>query len=82
MGLCPGPSFEGRPEGGEDLAAVHQLGGDWGKALRETAVNPDFYVYRERGLDEIFPWDFIDHGMSKETLKEEYLKAMKEAGEQ
>jgi hypothetical protein len=31
-------------------------------------------------LDEIFPWDFIDHGISKEQLKAEYLKAMKEAG--
>jgi hypothetical protein len=31
-------------------------------------------------LDEIFPWDFIDHGIQKEKLKDEYLKAMKEAG--
>jgi radical SAM superfamily enzyme YgiQ (UPF0313 family) len=66
---------------GRILAEVHRLGGDWGKALRETAINPDFYVYRERSLDERFPWDFIDHGLSKEALKEDYLKAMKEAGE-
>jgi len=31
-------------------------------------------------LDEIFPWDFIDHGIPKERLKEEYVTAMKEAG--
>jgi len=61
------------------LRAVHQNRGDWGKALRETSVNPDFFVYRTRDLDEIFPWDFIDHGISKETLKKEYLKAMEEA---
>ena len=61
------------------LLAVHQNQGDWGKALRETSVNPDFFVYRTRDLDEIFPWDFIDHGISKETLKKEYLKAMEEA---
>jgi len=64
---------------GKILMAAYRCQGDWGKALRETSINPDFYVYRRRDLDEIFPWDFIDHGMPKERLKEEYLKAMKEA---
>jgi radical SAM family uncharacterized protein len=62
------------------LMEAHHNQGDWGRALRETIVNSDFYVYRKRDLDEIFPWDFIDHGISKERLKEEYLTAMKEAG--
>ena len=66
---------------GRVLLALHQVQGDWGKALRETSINPDFYVYRERSLDEIFPWDFIDQGFPKEKLKEEYLEAMKEAGD-
>ena len=65
---------------GRILTAVHLRRGDWGQALRETNVNPDFYVYRRRDLDEIFPWDFIDHGISKEKLREDYLTAMKEAG--
>ena len=65
---------------GKILMAAHQYEGDWGKALRETSINPDFYVYRRRELDEIFPWDFIDHGIPKERLKDEYLKAMEEAG--
>lgn len=64
---------------GKILVAALHFQGDWGKALRETDINPDFYVYRKRDLDEVFPWDFIDHGISKEKLKEEYLKAMKEA---
>jgi radical SAM family uncharacterized protein len=67
---------------GRILLAVHQARGDWGKALRETNLNPDFYVYRKRDLDEIFPWDFIDHGVPKEKLKEEYLKAMKEGSKE
>ncbi len=62
------------------LINAHHSQGDWSRALRETDLNPDFYVYRERDLDEIFPWDFIDHGIPKEKLREEYLKAMKEAG--
>ena len=65
---------------GKILMAAHQYEGDWGKALRETSINPDFYVYRRRELDEIFPWDFIDHGVSKEVLRKEYMKAMEEAG--
>jgi radical SAM superfamily enzyme YgiQ (UPF0313 family) len=65
---------------GKMLMATHQCQGNWSQALRETSINADFYVYRKRDLDEIFPWDFIDHGISKEQLKEEYLKAMKEAG--
>ncbi len=65
---------------GKILVAAHRTEGNWGQALRETPINSDFYVYRRRDLDEIFPWDFIDHGISKERLKEEYLTAMKEAG--
>jgi radical SAM family uncharacterized protein len=65
---------------GKILMAAHHCQGDWGKALRETSINPDFYVYRKRDLDEIFPWDFIDHGIPKEVLKKEYIKAMGEAG--
>ena len=65
---------------GKILMAAHRYQGNWSQALRETTINSDFYVYRKRDLDEIFPWDFIDHGISKEQLKEEYLKAMKEAG--
>ncbi|MGQ9646785.1 MAG: TIGR03960 family B12-binding radical SAM protein [Thermodesulfobacteriota bacterium] len=65
---------------GKILMAAHQLQGDWSRALRETNFNPDFYVHRWRNLDEIFPWDFIDHGISKEALRKEYMKAMEEAG--
>lgn len=65
---------------GKILMTVHRYQGNWGQAFRETSINPDFYVYRKRDLDEIFPWDFIDHGVSKEQLKEEYLLAVKEAG--
>ena len=65
---------------GKILLSLHQTGGDWGRVLRETSINPDFYVYRRRSLDEVLPWDFIDHGFPKERLKEEYRKAMEESG--
>jgi hypothetical protein len=41
-------------------------------------VNPDFYVYRKRAWEEVFPWDFIDHGINKELLWAEYQQAFKE----
>jgi len=65
---------------GKILMAAHRYQGNWSQAFREASINPDFYVYRRRDLDEIFPWDFIDHGIPKEKLKEEYLTAMEEAG--
>lgn len=58
------------------LLTVQSNGGDWRKAFRESAINPDFYVYRQRELSEILPWDFIDQGISKEKLISEYHQAL------
>jgi len=58
------------------LRAVQAHGGDWMRALRETDMNPDFFVYRQKPADEIFPWDFIDHGTAKSVLRSEYEKAL------
>jgi radical SAM family uncharacterized protein len=58
------------------LLQVHKNNGDWNKALQETDINPDFYVYRHRELTEILPWDFIDQGIKKETLISEYHRAL------
>jgi len=63
---------------GRLLLAAHSLGNNWPQAYRLVDVNPDFYVYRERTLEEILPWDFIDHGVSKEFLWSEYQEALKE----
>jgi len=63
---------------GKILLAAHYHGGNWRKAFRKVNLNPDFYVYRERHLDEILPWDFIDHGVGKDYLWGEYLEALRE----
>ena len=62
----------------ELLVGVHNNNGNWAKTLKGSIINPDFYVYRERSLDEILPWDFIDHGINKAFLVEEYQKALRE----
>ncbi|MEJ2096263.1 MAG: radical SAM protein [Deltaproteobacteria bacterium] len=60
------------------LKSLHDNKGNWAKTFKSSVVNPDFYVHRERPLDEVFPWDFIDHGLSKAFLKAEYKKAILE----
>lgn len=50
----------------------------WLETFAECGIDPDFYTTRERSLDEIFPWDFIDCGVTKEFLKREWLKAQRE----
>ncbi len=50
---------------------------DWGRALRAININADFYVYRARDEDELFPWDFIDHGVDKGYLLEQYHRALR-----
>jgi radical SAM superfamily enzyme YgiQ (UPF0313 family) len=59
------------------LMAAQKNQGDWTKTFRSTDLNPDFYVYRPKGLDEILPWDFIDHGIRKEHLIKEYQAALR-----
>ena len=48
----------------------------WLSCFEECRVDPDFYTVRERKEDEIFPWDFIDCGVTKEFLLREWKKAM------
>jgi radical SAM superfamily enzyme YgiQ (UPF0313 family) len=56
------------------LVAAHTRG--WNRALTENPINPDFFTLRERRQDELFPWDFIDHGLKKDYLWEEYQRAL------
>ena len=46
--------------------------------MEECNLDIDFYAYRERSYDEVFPWDFIDVGVNKKYLKRENEKAKKE----
>jgi radical SAM superfamily enzyme YgiQ (UPF0313 family) len=62
---------------GSILLLSEKFNGDWSKAFRFSEINPDFFVYRPKGLDEMLPWDFIDHGIYKEHLLKEYTLALK-----
>lgn len=53
--------------------------GRWISSFAECGIDPDFYTMRERSLDEVFPWDFIDTGVTKEFLKREWENATQES---
>lgn len=48
----------------------------WNKAFKRYRIDPDFYLLRERGHDEILPWGHIHSGVSKEFLLMEWKKAI------
>ena len=50
----------------------------WLEAFEKTGVDIDFYTTRPRDLDEVFPWDFIDIGVTKEFMKREWKNAIEE----
>ncbi len=48
----------------------------WAEAIERAGIDMDFYTTRERKLDEILPWDFIDTGISKKFFEREYKRAL------
>ena len=50
----------------------------WMEAFTETGTDLSFYTTRERKPEEVFPWDFIDSGVTKKFLYREWKKAREE----
>jgi radical SAM family uncharacterized protein len=61
---------------GRLLKVSHAKGGDWKAAARELGVDMDLFVTRRRGFDEVLPWDFVDIGVRKEYLMNEYRRSL------
>ncbi len=49
----------------------------WMEIFRTVGLDPDFYACRRRDEQEIFPWDHIDIGVTKEFLLSENREAHK-----
>jgi len=49
---------------------------EWEKAAAAAGINKDFYLFRKKDVSEHLPWDFIDMGISKQKLWEEYKEAL------
>lgn len=59
------------------LALADDNRGNWPRTFKETPVNADFFTLRERDASELFPWDFIRHGVDKSWLRNEYERALR-----
>jgi radical SAM family uncharacterized protein len=55
-----------------DAWSEHFNPGAWRQAFAESGLDPAFYTYRPRALDEVFPWDHIDTGVRKKYLQQDY----------
>lgn len=51
---------------------------NWKKAFEDNNLSMEFYIGRERPEDELFPWDFIDIGVTKEFMLREYKNSKAE----
>jgi radical SAM superfamily enzyme YgiQ (UPF0313 family) len=49
------------------------------RAVRAAGLDPAFYLFRGRDLQETLPWDVIDNGVSKTYYLHELEKSRKEA---
>lgn len=58
-----------------DAWTDHFVYENWEKAMHDTGVELDFYIYRERTKEELLPWDFIELGVTKDFLWREYMNA-------
>lgn len=50
----------------------------WIEMFEKNGIDPLFYTAREREEEELFPWDFIDIGVSKKFLWREYQNGKQE----
>lgn len=47
----------------------------WISVIKRAGLDPAFYANRKRSFDEVFPWDIIDCGVTKEFLIRECKNA-------
>ena len=48
------------------------------RALAGTGVDVEWFTTRERGYDEVLPWDHLDYGLDKDWLWEDWQDALSE----
>ncbi len=59
------------------MELAEQNGGQWRKAVADSGVDGDFYIYRDRSKDLVLPWDIIDGGMKTSFFRSELDKSMR-----
>jgi radical SAM superfamily enzyme YgiQ (UPF0313 family) len=59
-----------------EIAALGRM--DFKRAVKDAGLDPDFYLLRGRGRDEVLPWDIVDNGVSKAYYLRELDKSLAE----
>ncbi len=49
----------------------------WLDAYEATGIDPDFYAHRERGFDELLPWDHIRLHLTRDYLEKSYADVLR-----
>jgi radical SAM superfamily enzyme YgiQ (UPF0313 family) len=57
------------------IEAAERNGGQWRRAVQESGVDGDFYIFRDRSHDAMLPWDIIDGGMKHAFFRAELDKS-------
>ena len=58
------------------LLLAHENRGNWPQTFKASSLNAGFFVHRQRTRTELLPWDFIDHGIDRSFLWNEYQRAL------
>ncbi len=56
-----------------DAWQEHHKPAAWNQAFEESGLDPNWYARRPRPIDEVFPWDHIDIGVTKKFLLQDFL---------
>jgi radical SAM superfamily enzyme YgiQ (UPF0313 family) len=61
---------------GKALLTMVQNRCTWKQAFKIEKIHAEDYILRNRNLEEIFPWEIIDHSIDRKYLWAEYQKAL------
>jgi hypothetical protein len=59
------------------IEEAERNGGQWRRALADTGVDGDFYIFRDRSEDAVLPWDIIDGGTKNPIFRGELEKSLR-----
>jgi len=60
-----------------DAWGEHRDAHAWTQAFAENGLSLNFYAYRERREDEIFPWEVVSTGVQKRFLLADYQRSQR-----
>jgi len=66
----------GNRETSKLIESAYKLKGNWGQALKSSCI--ENHINSSKNIDDSLPWDFLDIGIHRNFLANEYKKALDE----